>query len=147
MKVWLWTILCFPSNKPWIAMKTFCVIWTRIGFLIPLIPKICCTWVVSTPPYAHDPNQSQSSPPLPRTYFEATSVWSFADNWSRRASGSDGGIYKPNPRGTEDSVYCKLSLCIPWRHYAAIGLIHPGVNLWCSVFDRINLKNYRLVIS
>jgi len=39
----------------------------------------------------------------------------------------------------EESIYCERSLCIPWRQYTTPGLIHPRVNPWYSVFDRIKL--------
>ena len=108
-----------------------------IGFSFGPLQQQHCISVVSTSPCANDLCQSQSSPALRRAYFGAALAGSCEYSRKRQDSGSGGGIYKPKLCGTEESICCEPFLCIPWRDYTTAGLIHPRVNPWCSVFDRI----------
>ena len=91
-------------------------------------------------PCAGGRDQSQSSLRLRRTYFEAASAAACGYSRIRQDSGSGGGIYKPKLRGIADSIRCERIEYIPCRQYTAAGLIHPRVNPWCSVCDRIKSK-------
>ena len=53
----------------------------------------------------------------------------------------------PNDVVLKDSIRCVLFLCIPWRQYTTAGLIHPRVNPWCSVFDRINYRESEIQMA
>ena len=117
-------------------MRTPCAIVRPIGLSAFPWRKIYCILAELTSPYVHDLYQSQSTPMSPRAYFAAASALAFGCNRTCQDLGSVGGICKPKPHGTEDSICCELLLCIPWQYYTAAGLIHPRVNPWYSAYDR-----------
>ncbi|MBK2347083.1 transposase [Francisella tularensis subsp. novicida] len=48
-------------------------------------------------------------------------------------------ICTPTLYGNLIDIYCELSYILSFTYYITFALIHPWVNPWCSVYDRIDI--------